>query len=215
MPDNLTFDFDLFHNMPIIGICRGWPIDVVLGYADVYLKAGFNTLEVTLNTENALETITALRNQYEGQLNIGAGTVRNQIQAYQARRAGAQFIVSPIIDEEVIRYCIERGVPIFPGAYTPTEIEYAWRKGATAVKLFPAAIGGLDYLKAIKAPLDNIPLLPTGGISKENIAEFFNVGIFGAGMGSALFPKEYQDNPKALLTHLKEVAHNYFEWRRL
>lgn len=213
--DNPAFDFALFQTIPIIGICRGWSTEAVLEYADIYLKAGFNTLEVTMNSENVLTTVTALKDQFAGQLNIGAGTVRNQLQAQQAIDAGAQFIVSPIIDVEVIRYCAERRIPIFPGAYTPTEIEYAWRQGATAVKLFPAAIGGLQYLKAIKAPLDDIPLIPTGGITKANIAEFFKVGIYGAGIGSELFPKEHRDNPEALLRHLQEVAQNYFEWTRL
>lgn len=212
---NPTFDFTLFQSIPIIGICRGWSTQAVLRYADIYLKAGFSTLEVTMNSENALTTLTALRDQYAHQLNIGVGTVRNKLQAQQAIEAGAQFIVSPIIDVEVIRYCLDHSIPVFPGAYTPTEIEYAWRQGATAVKLFPAAIGGLNYLKAIKAPLDDIPLIPTGGVTKENIAEFFQVGIYGAGIGSGLFPKKHRDNPEALLLHLQEVANNYFEWRGL
>lgn len=208
-----TFDFELFHQIPVIGILRGQSQEKVMEFAGMFFEAGFTTLEVTMNSVNVLETVSKLLQSFAGRLNIGVGTVRNLRQAEEVLDIGAQFVVSPVVDAEVIRFCVDHELPVFPGAYTPTEVETAWRLGATAVKLFPAAIGGLPYLKAIKAPLDDIPLIPTGGVDHQNIGDFFHSGVFGVGMGGGLFPKSFYDHPKRMLEHLKLVAGAYNIWK--
>ncbi|MDA3929118.1 MAG: bifunctional 4-hydroxy-2-oxoglutarate aldolase/2-dehydro-3-deoxy-phosphogluconate aldolase [Prolixibacteraceae bacterium] len=154
-----------------------------------YLKAGLNTLEITMNSFNAVEMISFLANNYP-QLNIGAGTVCDMSELIEALDAGASFIVTPILNEEVIDFCVNNSIPIFPGAMTPTEIYKAWKLGATAVKIFPNVFFGPNYIKEIRGPLNQIKLLPTGGISLTNIEEFFKNGASGVGMGASLFDKE-------------------------
>jgi 2-dehydro-3-deoxyphosphogluconate aldolase/(4S)-4-hydroxy-2-oxoglutarate aldolase len=147
-------------------------------------------MEVTLNTPNAHQIIADWRERYEGQAYIGAGTVLNVSMAKEAVAAGAQFLVSPNVDLSVIEYAVEHGVEIWPGAMTPTEIVAAYEAGARAVKLFPMASLGIPYLREIKAPLDHIPLLATGGATLENSAAYYEAGAAAVGLGSALLPKE-------------------------
>ncbi|RME11198.1 MAG: bifunctional 4-hydroxy-2-oxoglutarate aldolase/2-dehydro-3-deoxy-phosphogluconate aldolase, partial [Bacteroidetes bacterium] len=143
----------------------------------------------TMNTAGATEIIADLRKAFPT-LNIGAGTVCNMHDLEQAIEAGAQFIVTPILDEMVVETTVNMGVPVFPGAYSPTEIYKAWSLGASAVKVFPTSQLGVKYIKDISAPLNQIKLLPTGGVSLSNIKSFFEAGVFGVGMGSSLFDKE-------------------------
>ncbi|MEZ4777298.1 MAG: bifunctional 4-hydroxy-2-oxoglutarate aldolase/2-dehydro-3-deoxy-phosphogluconate aldolase [Bacteroidia bacterium] len=171
----------------IIGILRGFESEAIENIATCYSRAGFSFLEITLNSPGALETIAGL-GKTSG-LTIGAGTVCNTDDLEQALAAGAQFIVSPVLDEAVISECVNLGVPVFPGAFTPTEIYRAWALGATMVKVFPAGVLGPGYIKEVLAPLQQIALLPTGGINLTNMEAFIRAGARGFGMGSHLFPK--------------------------
>jgi len=173
--------------LPIVGILRGLSAKTILYIAEVYVKTGYSTLEVTMNTEGAPAIITALRKEFPT-LNVGAGTVCTMEDLLIANNAGATFMVTPIIDEEVIKASVQQGLPIFPGAYTPTEIYKAWQLGASAVKVFPATQLGPSYLKDILSPLNTLRLLPTGGVSLANIASYFEAGASGVGMGSSLIP---------------------------
>ncbi|WP_299838804.1 bifunctional 4-hydroxy-2-oxoglutarate aldolase/2-dehydro-3-deoxy-phosphogluconate aldolase [uncultured Tenacibaculum sp.] len=188
--NNSSFSWDLFNEGPVVGIVRGLSKEITLNIAKTLLEAEFYTLEVTMNTEGALELINELAKQFP-KLNIGAGTVCTLDDCKNAIKAGAQFIVTPIIDEDVITYCVSENIPVFPGAYTPTEIYKAWSLGASAVKVFPATQLGSKYIKDVLAPLNEVKLLPTGGVSKDNITSFFNAGAVGVGMGSSLLHKEH------------------------
>ena len=205
MKGNTGFSWDLYKTMPIVGIIRGQSMQRVRWIAEICQQEGFNTLEVTLNTENAGQIIAAIRTEFPD-MNVGAGTVCNMDDLNLALEAGAQFIVTPIIDEKVISTTVERGIPIFPGAYTPSEIYRAWQLGASAVKVFPASQLGTQYIKEVLAPLDQVKLLPTGGVSIQNIRSFFQVGAFGVGMGSALFNKEMVNtgDTEAFQEHLQK-----------
>ncbi|MFC4095731.1 bifunctional 4-hydroxy-2-oxoglutarate aldolase/2-dehydro-3-deoxy-phosphogluconate aldolase [Euzebyella saccharophila] len=200
--DNSVFSWERFYQTPIVAILRGLNTKEVLRLASSYLKCGFTTIEVTMNSPQVSETIQALVREFP-ELNVGVGTVCSMDDLNIAISSGAQFIVTPIINEEVITYCKKNNIPIFPGAYTPTEIYKAWVLGASAVKVFPATLGP-KYIKDVLAPLDQVKLLPTGGVNKENIKDFFMAGAIGAGMGGHLFPKELieQDDLKALENHL-------------
>lgn len=188
-----AFKQGLFEQMPIVGIMRNYPSETIKKVVPQYLKAGLTTLEITMNSFNAVEMIEYLSTTYP-EMNIGAGTVCEMGELFEALDAGAQFIVTPILNEEVIQFCANNKIPIFPGAFTPTEIHRAWKLGATAVKIFPAAMFGPKYISEIKGPLDKIKLLPTGGVTLENIEDFFQRGASGVGMGGTLFEKTYIEN---------------------
>lgn len=191
---NQPFSQELFDKMPLVGILRGFPASQMERMSELYAKAGLTTLEITMNTQGAAQTIASLVKAVGGTLNVGAGTVCSLDELDQALEAGAQFIVTPIIDEAVIKKCVSLNIPIFPGAYTPTEIYRAWSLGATMVKVFPAGKLGPDYIKEVLAPLNQIQLLPTGGISLDNMQAFMKAGAKGFGIGSALVPKQLVEN---------------------
>ncbi len=184
------FSWALFEAMPVIGIMRNFPPEHLDATVEAYGAAGLSSLEITLNTPGAAGIIRHLRGAYAGRLNIGAGTVLTDDDLELALEAGAQFIVTPVVVKSVIKTCKKRDIPVFPGAMTPTEIYKAWSYGASAVKVFPAGRLGPGYLKDVLEPLNEIKLLPTGGISTENLFDFLKAGASGAGMGSALFPKD-------------------------
>lgn len=180
---------ELFEAMPIVGIMRNYPSEVIKHIVPHYLKAGLNTLEVTMNSYNAKEMISYLSKEYPN-MNIGAGTVCSMADLIDAINWGASFIVTPILNEEVIQFCHNNHIPVFPGAMTPTEIYRAWNLGATAVKIFPSVLFGPAYVKEIKGPLNEIKLLPTGGITLNNIHDYFKNGATGVGMGGSLFDNQ-------------------------
>jgi 2-dehydro-3-deoxyphosphogluconate aldolase/(4S)-4-hydroxy-2-oxoglutarate aldolase len=185
-----TFDLDRFRTFPIVGILRGFSLELTREIARESADAGLLALEVTMNSPGAAEQIAALVADCGDRIGVGAGTVTTVAEYETAREAGAGFIVTPNLNLEVLARCKEAGIPAFPGAMTPTEIVTAWTNGATMVKLFPAGSLGPGYLKAVKAPLDSIPLLPTGGISLENAPDFLKAGASGFGIGSPLFAKD-------------------------
>ncbi|MBJ7881535.1 bifunctional 4-hydroxy-2-oxoglutarate aldolase/2-dehydro-3-deoxy-phosphogluconate aldolase [Gelidibacter salicanalis] len=185
MKSKTSFNWDLYKKAPIVGIVRNAPLETILKIAETYLEANLYTIEITMNTEGAINIIRVLRKEFPT-LNVGAGTVCSKDDLNNALSAGAQFIVTPIINEEVIKSTVSQNIPIFPGAYTPTEIYKAWSLGASAVKVFPATQLGTQYLKDVMGPLNQIKLLPTGGVSIHNIKSFFEAGAIGVGMGSSL-----------------------------
>jgi len=152
------------------------------------IKAGgVSVLEVTMTVPGAIAVIEQLTKAFGAEALIGAGTVLDPETADRCIQAGAQFIVSPALNEETIAFCRAQDVAIFPGALTPTEVVRAWNAGADAVKVFPAgAVGGASYLKALKAPLPQIELVPTGGVSLKTAADFIKAGAMALGVGADL-----------------------------
>lgn len=201
-----TFSWEAFDNAPIVAIFRNLDSDDLLQVAECFKVSGLSTMEITLNSKNATEDIARLVNEYGDELNIGAGTVCDMDDLHAALEAGAQFIVTPILDQEVIQYCVANQVPVFPGAFTPTEVYKAWKLGANMVKVFPSSALGPSYIKDLLGPLDNIKLLPTGGVSKGNISAYFNAGACGVGVGSAVVPKSFLQNKdwEGLKDHLRQ-----------
>ncbi|CAL1521495.1 bifunctional 4-hydroxy-2-oxoglutarate aldolase/2-dehydro-3-deoxy-phosphogluconate aldolase [Chitinophaga sp. MM2321] len=207
MKMNNKFSWETFNAMPVVGIMRNFPADIVAEIIPFYQKAGFTTLEITMNSDGAADIISELVDAYPD-LNIGAGTVCEVDELQIALKAGASFIVTPILNEAVITHCVEKGIPVFPGALTPTEIYRSWKLGADVVKIFPATQFGPAYLKELKGPLNKIKLLPTGGVSLDNIAAFFKAGATGVGMGSTLFDKQMmaKKDYAAMSQHFKNIA---------
>lgn len=155
-------------------------IDVLTG---ALLDNGVGVLEVTLDGEDAVATIADL----EGSgLLLGAGTVMSVQQAETAVEAGARFIVSPHTDEAVVTWAVDNGVPVMPGAQTPTEIARAWDLGCSAVKLFPASVGGPGLLRTLRGPFRQVSFVATGGITADNAGEYLDAGAVAVGVGSWL-----------------------------
>ncbi|MEO6452766.1 MAG: bifunctional 4-hydroxy-2-oxoglutarate aldolase/2-dehydro-3-deoxy-phosphogluconate aldolase [Ginsengibacter sp.] len=168
----------------IVAIIRGANPDDVLKIATALHIGGVKVLEVTMNSVNALEVIKELSAAMKDKMLIGAGTVLDAEMVKQAVSAGAQFIISPCLNIEVIKIAKQLGAVSIPGAYTPTEIVNAYNSGADIIKVFPAS--NVNYIKEIRAPLPHIPLMPTGGITLENIEEYKKAGAVAFGIGSAL-----------------------------
>ncbi len=196
--------------MPLMGILRGYSLEDTLQILACYANAGLTTIEITMNTEDADSIIRTCRNHYKHKLNIGAGTVRTIEEAEKAVAAGAQFIVSPITDAAIIRYCTDRDIPIFPGAFTPTEVFTAWQLGATMVKVFPAQFLGPSYIKELLAPLDQVALMPTGGVNQSNFKDYINAGAKAFGVGSMLFDKVLIQNKNWVALEKKMLATRMF-----
>lgn len=174
--------------VPIIGIVRRLPPGLVPEVARAAFDAGLRYLEITMDSDDVLGVISELRQNHNG---VGVGSVTRIEQVTRARDAGAEFVVSPITNPEVIQASVESGLPAFPGAATPTEIDLALTSGATAVKVFPAEqLGGPGYITAIMSPLGNPPLIPTGGVTTANAAAYMRAGAVAVGAGTALFSAE-------------------------
>ena len=158
-----------------------------IAVADAIGDGGIRALEITMTVPGAVRVIAEAVARYGDRFLIGAGTVLDADQARACIEAGARFIVSPIVDEETIASCRRADVAVLPGALTPTEVVRAWRAGADFVKVFPCgAVGGASYVKALKAPLPEIPLVPTGGVTLETVGAFFAAGASAVGVGSDL-----------------------------
>lgn len=143
-----------------------------------------------MNSDHAARQIAMVRDIAGTRLWVGAGTVTDVGELETAIHAGAQFIVTPAVDEDVLAACRQRALPVFPGAFTPTEVQHAHRLGATMVKLFPADRLGPEYFKHLRAPFGKIPLLATGGITPETLPAYRKAGAAGFGLGSPLLAPE-------------------------
>jgi 2-dehydro-3-deoxyphosphogluconate aldolase/(4S)-4-hydroxy-2-oxoglutarate aldolase len=194
----------------LIPVVRAESSDLAMRAVAALKAGGLDVLEVTMTVPGAIDLIKTLADQHGTDTLIGAGTVLDPETAQACIQAGAQFIVSPALNEETISFCRQQGVAIFPGALTPTEVMRAWKAGADAVKVFPAgAVGGASYLRALKAPLPQIELIPTGGVSLKTAADFIKAGAMALGVGADLVdPKALREGNSALIT---EHARQFLE----
>ena len=171
----------------IIPVVRAESTDMARRAVAAILKGGISVLEITMTVPGAVEVIKQLSAEIDPEVIIGAGTVLDAKTARACIEAGAEFIVSPALSLETIALCGQQGVLVMPGALTPTEVVTAWTAGADFVKIFPAgAVGGASYLKALKAPLPQVKMVPTGGVSLQNAATFIKAGAEALGIGGDL-----------------------------
>lgn len=180
-----------FKKLPLMGILRNIDLSCLKPLLETVIEAGLETIEIALNTDNAIELIKDAVKISEGRITIGAGTVLNEQAVRQAIDAGATFIVTPVFTDEVAGFCNRNKIPLFPGALTPAEIYHAWQEGATMVKVFPASIFGPSYFKSIKGPFNNIELMAVGGVTIENIPDFFKNGASAVAFGASVFTNEH------------------------
>ncbi len=170
----------------IVAIIRANSADELIEAAAAIHAGGVDVIEVTMTTPNALQVINDVSSTYGDKVLVGAGSVLDAETARAVMLSGADFVVSPVTKPDVIEICNRYGKVVIPGAFTPTEILMAWETGADYVKVFPSSGVGADYIKDVKAPLPQIPLVPTGGINAENAADFVTAGATALGVGSAL-----------------------------
>lgn len=210
------FSFELFEKIPLIGIIRGLEKEAISNVIKEFKLAGLTTIEITINTENAFELIKDNVSTYGESLNIGAGSIRTMDELLKSLDAGSQFIVTPILNRDVIIHCKKMGIPCFPGAFTPTEINEAWALGATMVKVFPGGLLGATYIKELKGPLQDIKLVPTGSVNLENMDEFIHAGADGFGLGSSLIDKKLIEdrNWDGLNAHFRKFTAKWEKHRR-
>ena len=171
----------------VIAVVRAPEAARLHAVARALAAGGVGAVEITLTTPGAIATIADLARDNElGGCVVGAGTVLDEAAARAVIDAGARFVVSPTLDHAVLRACRERAVPCMPGAFTPTEILEAWRAGASLVKLFPAALLGPAFIRDVLAPLPFLRLVPSGGVTLENAAEWIRAGAAAVSVGGAL-----------------------------
>ena len=171
----------------VVAIVRGRSGEHLLAVCETLIRSGVRCLEITTNTPGWMTGITALRERYGLEVDLGSGTVLTTDHVKQTVDAGGAFIVSPSLGLPVGSAASAAGLAWFPGTFTPTEMVTAWNAGATAVKVFPAAsVGGPEYIRQVRAPLDEVLMVPTGGVSAADIPGYLRAGAVAVGVGSPL-----------------------------
>jgi len=195
------------HEAAVVAVIRAPSADAAVAMSHALVRGGVTGVEVTFTTPGAADAIARIRKELPDAL-VGAGTVLASGELTAACDAGAKFLVSPHFDPELLEQARARSVPYLPGALTPTEIVRAWKAGAACVKLFPGSAVGPGYVKAIRGPLPDVPLMPTGGVDEKNLVEWLKAGVIAVGMGGALAtgtPEEIE----AASRRIMRVLHAY------
>ncbi len=184
----------------LVAILRANSGELLVDVCKALIQGGLRCIEITMTVPGALRILEEAKAELGEQMLLGAGSVLDPETARQAILAGADYIISPNTNVETIQLAKRYGKPAIPGAFTPTEIVNAWQSGADIVKLFPSDSLGPAYVKAVKAPLPQIRIMPTGGVNLETLADFLSAGACAVGIGSSLLKKNWLDerNFKAL-----------------
>ncbi|MGB7439450.1 MAG: bifunctional 4-hydroxy-2-oxoglutarate aldolase/2-dehydro-3-deoxy-phosphogluconate aldolase [Coleofasciculaceae cyanobacterium] len=194
MSDSNQSWLSLLRQQRAIAVIRSSQPSLAYKMAQAVSAGGMSLIEITWNSEAAPDLINQLRSHLPD-CTIGTGTLMNKEQLKVAIDAGVQFLFSPHLDTELIESAVAAGVPVVPGALSPTEIVTAWQAGASCVKVFPIqAVGGASYIKALQGPLGQIPLIPTGGVTLSNAQDFIKAGAIAVGLAGDLFPKRLVDS---------------------
>ncbi len=183
---NKREQLDFILNSGVVAIVRASSSAELMDVAEAIKRGGVNVIEITMTTPNALGVIKEVSRKFAGEVLTGVGSVLDAETARAAILAGAEFIVAPTLSLETIALCNRYGKVIIPGALTPTEILTAWEAGADLVKIFPSNLGGPGYIKAVKAPLPQVQLVPVGGVNVENAGDFRKAGAAAVAVGGSL-----------------------------
>jgi 2-dehydro-3-deoxyphosphogluconate aldolase/(4S)-4-hydroxy-2-oxoglutarate aldolase len=174
----------------LLAVIRGPSVDLTVQMVDALIKGGVLGIEITYSTPNAEEVVKTLAAKYGDQIVLGMGTLTKPEQAESAKKAGANYLVSPISEPVLVKTMVNTGLLTMAGALTPTEVYQVYSLGTDVVKIFPGSLGGPAYIKALKGPFPYIPMMPTGGVSANNVADWFKAGVVAVGAGSELCPPE-------------------------
>ena len=188
-----TSKLNLIRETGVIAIMRAASSEQLIAAADAIKAGGVRAIEVTMTTPGALNVIEQAADKYGDEVLFGAGSVLDAETARAAILAGAGFVVAPTLDLGTIALCSRYGIPVVPGCYTPTAMLAAWQAGADMVKLFPASVGGPALVKAIRAPLPQLEIVPVGGVNLDTAADFIRSGSAALGVGSSLVNQKLLD----------------------
>jgi 2-dehydro-3-deoxyphosphogluconate aldolase/(4S)-4-hydroxy-2-oxoglutarate aldolase len=191
----------------ITGILRNVKKEDVLKVGEILIKHSINDFEVTYNSKDSLEIVKMLKKEFQN-ARIGMGTILTLEELKTAEQLGAEFILTPSVNEEVLKYSKENNIELIPGVFSPSEVALALRYGFNYLKLFPAIDLPASYIKNLKGPFNNAEFMAVGGVEKNNIRDFFKAGFKSVGMGSSLIKKDCLENQdwKSLDIHVKEIA---------
>lgn len=179
---------DRIESLGLLAVLRGPSRELTVRMVEALAAGGVYGIEITYSTPNAEAVVAELAEKFGDRILLGMGTLIRPEQAASAKAAGAQFLVSPVCDPELVRAMVATGLPVMAGALTPTEVLQAHQLGSDVVKIFPGSMTGPSYIKALKGPFPYIRMMPTGGVNAGNIADWFAAGVVAVGAGSELCP---------------------------
>jgi len=174
----------------LLAVIRGPSPELTIKMVEALVAGGVLGIEITYSTPNAEDVVRTLSGKFGSSIVLGMGTLTKPEQAAQAKQAGANFLVSPICEPELVKSMVASGLLTMAGALTPTEVFQAYNLGVDVIKIFPGSLGGPAYIKALKGPFPYIPMMPTGGVNVGNMAEWFKTGVVAVGAGSELCPPQ-------------------------
>ncbi len=187
---NKTEILEKVKELGLLAVIRGPSAELTVQMVEALIKGGVLGIEITYSTPNAEDVVKTLSGKYGEKIVLGMGTLTNTSQAASAKAAGANFLVSPICEPALVKSMVDSGLLTMAGALTPTEVFQAYSLGTDVVKVFPGSLGGPSYVKALKGPFPYIPMMPTGGVSAANVADWFKAGVVAVGAGSELCPPD-------------------------
>lgn len=198
---------DLLVETGMLGFLKLPSIEKSIKTAKALYEGGIRVIEFSMVMQECLQAVNEVKRILGSFMSIGVGTVLNVDDAQKAITAGADFLVSPFEVIDVLKISLEKDVPYIPGAMSPGEVFRAFKNGAQIIKLFPGGVLGVEYIKALKAPYPNIPLMPDGGVNLDNAEEFMIAGSSALGVGSALTPKQYVESDD--YNSISEIAERF------
>lgn len=179
---------DKVKELGLLAVIRGPSPELTVSMVDALIEGGVMGIEITYTTPNAEDVVRTLSRKYGDKILLGMGTLTKRDQVFSAKEAGANFLVSPMCEAALVTEMASSGLLTMAGALTPTEVFKSYNLGSDIVKVFPGSLGGPAYIKSLKGPFPNIPLMPTGGVSASNVAAWFKAGVVAVGAGSQLCP---------------------------
>jgi len=172
----------------LLAVIRGPSEELTIKLVEALVRGGVLGIEITYTSPNAEDIVRFLAREYQSEIVLGMGTLTRPEQTQSAKNAGASFLVSPICEPKLVSAMVNSGLVSMAGAFTPTEVLLAFRKGIDVVKIFPGSLANPAYIKSLKGPFPDIPLMPTGGVSIDNVSAWFDAGAIAVGAGSSLCP---------------------------
>jgi 2-dehydro-3-deoxyphosphogluconate aldolase / (4S)-4-hydroxy-2-oxoglutarate aldolase len=194
----------------VVAVIRMKDTNRLLKVIEAVRSGGVKSIEITMTVPGAIEIIHQLSKVVPPDVLIGAGTVVDEETAGKVIEAGAKFVVGPVLNLGIVSLCVKRGIPVMPGCYTPTEILAGWKAGADIIKVFPATSLGPKYIKDLRGPFPDIRLMPTGGVTIDNVGEWIIAGACAVGIGSDLLDKKAIDEERyeVLTERASRMVHN-------
>ena len=177
--------------MGLLAVIRGPSVELTLETVEALIKGGVHGIEITYTTPQAAKVVQKLDEKFGQKILLGMGTLTKIEQVEEAKSAGARFIVSPPLETHLANAMVASGLGVMIGAFTPSEVVQAFKMGSDVVKVFPGSVGGPGYMKALRGPFPDIPMMPTGGVNPDNLVAWFQAGAFAVGAGSSLCPSSW------------------------